>query len=136
MVAGLKPESKQVERGIEYVLGVIGTVLVVVVRKAIVDFRNFASLHNLRDFFLPPIFTLAFVPYLYVLALFMKYESIFNRIDYVNNDASLSRYAKRKIVIFFHVNLKRLSGWSREAGILRFSDRNEVLTRLEKPMAD
>jgi hypothetical protein len=137
LVAGLKPESKRVESGIGYILSAIGTLLtIVLLRKAIVDFHNLATLHNLRDFLLPPIFTLAFVPYIYGLALFMKYESIFNRIDFVNDDTSLIRYAKRRIVIFFHINLKKLSKWSGKAGILRFGDRDEILARLKRPALD
>ncbi len=137
MVAGLKPEHKQVDSSVGYILGIIGTVLIVAtLRGIIVDFRSFASLRTLRDFLLPPVFTIALLPYIYVLALFIKYDSIFKRINYTNDDSDLALYAKRKVLRTFHINLTKLSKWSKEAGILRFSDRNEVLTRLEKPMID
>jgi hypothetical protein len=95
-VAGLKPENKQVDNFIGYILGVIGTVLIVVtLYDVFVDLQGFATLRNLRDFLLPPVFTFALLPFIYGMALFMMYESLFNRIDYVNPESCTAMNKKR-----------------------------------------
>jgi len=136
-VAETKPEYKQVGTFLGYVLSVFGTVLLVATfLKVTSNYHSFATFHNLRDFLLPPVLTIALLPFIYGMALFVKYESIFNRINFSNDDPDLASYAKHKILKSFHIKLVRLSKWSRKAGILRFSDRNEVVARIENPMSD
>lgn len=132
--AEYKPVPRKVVTFLNYALSVFGTViLVATVHKIATNYRSFATLRNLRDFLLPPVLTMAILPFIYGLALFIKYESIFNRINFSNDDPDLASYAKRKILRSFHVKLVSLTKWSKEAGILRFSDRNEVVERIEKP---
>jgi hypothetical protein len=75
-VAASKPELKRVSIILNYVLGIIGLVLIVIaIRELFVDVQNLATLKNVRDFFLPPLFTIAFLPFVYLMVLYMKYES-------------------------------------------------------------
>lgn len=131
-VSSSKPEYKQVKILLDYLLGIFGIVLIIFTFYRIVtDFQNFATLNNLRDFLLPILFTIAFLPFTYMMALFIKYESVFIRIDIVNTNKDLARYAKQKIVMACHINLRKLNRLSKEAKMLRFNDKDDVSALLK-----
>lgn len=109
------------------ILTLIGIGLIVITGyKIINDFENFATVSNLRDFLLYPVFSIALLPFIYLMALYIQYENIFTRIDIINNHSEAVRYAKKRILASFHLNLKRLNRWSREAGILKVDNRSDV----------
>ena len=128
-VAGLKAEYKKLDTLLGYVLGVIGlSLFAFAVYQAVIDLRGFTSLHSLRDFFLPPVLSLAFLPFVYGLALYATYENIFVRLDFFNKeDPELARYAKWKVLTSYRANLKGLNEWSKSVGILCFKNRSDVL---------
>jgi hypothetical protein len=132
-VASLKPEYKRVKVLLDYVLGIFGLALIVfTIREIVVDFQNFATLKNLRDFLLPPFFTIAFFPFVYLMALFMQYETLFVRMNLRDTKSDLAKYAKRKIVVTCHLNLRKLNRISKIPGLLRVSNRNDVLAIIKK----
>jgi hypothetical protein len=132
-VAGLKPEHKKVKVLLDYILGIFGLVLIVFTfREIIVDFQNFATLKNLRDFLLPPFFTVAFFPFVYLMALYMQYEILFVRMNIKGTNSDLAKYAKRKIVAACHLNLKKLNRISKTPGFLRVNNQDDVLAIIKK----
>jgi hypothetical protein len=136
-VAELKPEHKQVETILDYALGLFGIGLIILTfHNATVDFQSFATLKNLRDLLLPPAFTVAFLPFIYLVALFMKYESVFIRIDFFNDNSELASYAKRKILAACHFNLRNLNKFSKKVGMLRINSRDDVLAFIQKAKSD
>jgi hypothetical protein len=61
--SGLKPEYKRVKTLLDYVLGIFGLCLLAFTfRELILDFQNFTTLKNLRDFSLPPLFSIVLLP--------------------------------------------------------------------------
>jgi hypothetical protein len=129
----LKTEYKQVSKLLNFVLGCFGVILLVfTVKEIILDFQNFASLKNLRDFFLPPLFSIVLLPFIYIMALSMQYELFFVRINFANKNPDLVRYAKRKIISACHINLPRLNKVSKKAGYPKLNDKKDVLEWLKK----
>jgi hypothetical protein len=91
VLAVSKPEYKQVSKLFNFILGVFGLYLLAFTfREIVLDFQNFATLKNLRDFFLPPLFSIVLLPFVYVVALLIQYESFFIRIDFANKNSMLS----------------------------------------------
>lgn len=132
-VAGLRPEHKQVKVFLDCALGLFGIVLIILTfHKIAVDFQNFATLKNLRDLLLPPLFTAAFLPFVYLAALFMSYEEIFARIDIANTNSELAGYAKQRILAACHFDLRRLSKLAKQARMLRVSSKDDVLVLIQK----
>jgi hypothetical protein len=136
-VAELKPEHKQVETILDYALRLFGIGLIILTfHNATVDFQSFATPRNLRDLLLPPVFTIAFLPFIYLVALFMKYESVFIRIDFFNDNSELAGYAKRRILAACHFNLRNLNKFSKKVGMLRVSSRDDVLAFIRKAKSE
>lgn len=123
-----KPEYKPVSKLLNFILGVFGLYLIAFTfREIVLDFQNFASLKNLRDFFLPILFSIALLPFLYIMALFMQYEMFFIRIDFANKNSDVAKYAKRKVLAACHINLPKLNRVSKKAGYPKVNDKKDVL---------
>lgn len=60
------------------------------------DFKAFATLDTLREFIVPIVLSLLFLPFLYAMAIFMAYESAFTGLSFRIEDRRLLGYAKRR----------------------------------------
>jgi hypothetical protein len=128
-----KPEYKRVKNFLNFFLGVFGLFLLAFTfREIILDFQNFATLKNLRDFFLPPLLSIALLPFVYIMALVMQYETFFVRIDIANKNSSIAKNVKRKIFATCHINLSKLNKVSKNAGHPKINSEADVLEWLKK----
>lgn len=128
LFAANKPEYAQVHRVLTYVLGMVGLlILALSVYRAVSDPQEFATWSHLRDLLLPPIFTLAFVPFIYLLALYMAYELVFVRIGIFHQDDKIVRFIKCRTVALCQFNLGKISKWSRYIDRFRPKNRREVI---------
>jgi hypothetical protein len=128
-----KQEYKKVSKLLNFILGVFGLYLLAFTfREIVLDFQNFATIKNLRDFFLPPLFSIVLLPFVYVMALFMQYEMFFVRIDIANKNSDFTKYAKRRILVACHVNLSKLNKVSKNAGYPKVNNKEDVLEWLKK----
>ena len=113
-------------------LGIIGIgVLAFTIRQVVGDLREFATAQMLFDLVLPFVLTSFLLPFIYMMALLIQYETLFMRIDFFTPDKSLSRYAKLKVFLSCNFHLYRLHRFSRKAGILKFRDKDEVIERIQ-----
>jgi hypothetical protein len=131
--AGLKQEYKRVKTFLDYVLGIFGLCLLVFTfRELIMGFQNFTTVKNLRDFFLPLMFSVVLLPFVYIMALYMQYEMFFVRIDIANTNSDLIKYAKRKVLIACNFNLSKINKVSKNAGYPKVNRQDDVLEWLKK----
>lgn len=123
-----KEEYKKVSKLLNFILGVFGLYLLAFTfREIVLDFQNFATIKNLRDFFLPPLFSIVLLPFVYVMALFMQYEMLFVRINIANKNLDNAKFAKRKVIAACHINLSKLNRVSKKAGYPKMIDKKDVL---------
>jgi hypothetical protein len=93
------------------------------------DFDNFWTLNNLKDFILPILLSISFVSFLYLLALYFAYESLFIRLEInIKKDKSTVSYAKKSIFALCCLNLMKLNRFNRKNALIlhRFSSKEEV----------
>jgi hypothetical protein len=114
-VAETKPEHKPVKKVMDIALAGFGMYLLLYAVVSIAsNFQGFADMANLKEFLLPIILTILLVPYLYVLTVYMAYESIFKRVEwFLRRKKKLIGYAKRQV---FRTCLLRLSKVKRYSG--------------------
>jgi len=96
------------------------------------DPKGFATLNNLLDYLLPIILTLVYLPFAYLFALYMLYIQVFARLSIFTTDKGLIAFAKRKLMLRFHLNLLGLARWSRLAGAIRMTNKSDVYELLNK----
>ena len=132
-VAALRPEQKPVKKFFSILLALFGGfVLVFTIKEIVLDFQSFASLKNLRDLLLPPLLLIMLIPYLYFVALYMLYDSLFKHIGIANKQTDLIRYAKKKIFMACNVNLNKLIDVKKKAGFPKVIDKRDVLDWIEE----
>lgn len=105
-----KEEYKTVKRFINSILAFIGFFLVIyAVGNVIANYQTFANLRNLNTLILPPLLTLFYIPYLYLFALVMAYETLFIRLGIFIKDTHLLDFTKQRIVLLCNLNLGKLN---------------------------
>ncbi len=78
------------------------------------DFWGFAKPETLNNFTLPITLTILFLPFIFSLALFVRYELAFVRLGIIFKENERRRYAKRAAVILFNVRTNLLMRWLRD----------------------
>jgi hypothetical protein len=99
---------------LQFIFGIAGFLyLIFSIYKIILDFKEFASFATLKSFLFPIIMLILFLPYGYLYALFIQYESIYTRLGFsLKDDKVLRKYAKRRILTtakFSMVKLKKIA---------------------------
>jgi len=105
-----KEEYKTVKRFINSILTFIGFFLVIyAVGNVIANYQTFANLRNLNTLILPPLLTIFYIPYLYLFALIMAYETLFVRLGIFIKDTHLLDFTKQRIILLCNLNLGKLN---------------------------
>lgn len=81
------------------------------------DFSTFASLDTLRDFGVPVLLTGIFLPFLYVLLLYITFENASRRIAYIEKDKRLRQYAIFRGIWVFRGDLEYFYRFVRDLGV-------------------
>ena len=87
------------------------------------------------SFINPIILTVGYLPFSYLLAVYMVYEMLFVRLSiFIKNDPKLVKFIKRRIIFICHFNLFKLIGFSKESVIdlMNFRDKNDVIETLNR----
>jgi len=127
-VASVKYKDQKTESCLKTSAVILGaSFLIYALFRIISDFQGFASLYNLKEFILPFIFTVALLPFIYILALYVTHSSIYMRLDRLIKDKALARYAKRKTAFAFNFNLKLLHKWARRIYTLNFDSKESII---------
>ncbi|CUX55765.1 putative inner membrane protein [Agrobacterium tumefaciens str. CFBP 5621] len=96
---------------------------------------EFWSLNTLREFGLPLLLWLAFVPFIFLLAMYMAYEETFTRLQMRPKQAPIVRYARWRALSAFGWNinaLKRLTRDIRERDIANKQDVNDAIREIKR----
>jgi len=105
-----KVEYKTVKRFINSILAFIGFFLVIYAGgNVIANYQTFVNLKNLNTLITPPLLTLFYIPYLYLFALVMAYETLFVRLGIFIKDKRLLDFTKQRILLLCTLNLGKLN---------------------------
>lgn len=128
--AGLKTEHKSVQQFTNWLLIIAGGYnIIFAFSQAIQHYRDLTTLYNLQVFILPPILTTFFLPFLYLFALLMAYETLFVRLDIlIRGNKNLAGFAKKQIFYVCGLSLAKLNRFVEEnnSRFLRITDNKDV----------
>lgn len=127
VIADRIPRSELTKKAFSNLLTFLGlAVLINAGYHAIHDFKEFANLKNLREFFAPILLTLLYIPYLYFWHVFLAYDKAKSRLRSSIKDESLRKYASRRSLAEFRLDIKGLHQWLRHTSLFRPNDINDV----------
>jgi len=142
IVAGTKKEYMTVKKLMDFILGIFGIYLIVfALSNIIAGFQAFATINNLRTFLLPLFLTIAFLPLIYFLLLYMAYDSIFVRLrGGSSKNGRLIKFTKLRIFQTCFVNLKKLNRFlnkyaTRLMGISNEKDVTDIIQQFKNERA-
>lgn len=117
-----------VKKVLNFIMSLIGLIFIGYAGYMVVtDFKNFATLENLESFYLPILFSITFIPFVYLFALYSGYEAFFIRLGFFVENTKVLRYAKRKTILASNLNLWKLNKWSKYViSSWRFKEKQEV----------
>lgn len=127
VVAERSEEHARVARVLQIMQGILGLSLAVFVISQLVSrFSEVASVDTVKDFALPIILSVLFVPFLYLMALYAGYDEVLRRLGWTIRDRAVRRYARRRTVVLCNVKLGTLATWSKAIARLRFDSKASV----------
>lgn len=95
-------------------LAALGLALIVYSAWMVVHhFGDVATLDNLRELYTPPLLSLLFLPFLFILKTYSAYELAFNALRFVIKDRALRRHAEWSAVRAFALDVEALRRWTR-----------------------
>lgn len=123
-----KKEYKIVDKLLNRIFVVAGLFLIFYVfYKVVSDFKNFATMKNLENFYLPILLSILFTPFVYMVALISAYELLFTRFQVFVPDKKVLRDTKLKTILLNKFNLLKLSKWSDYINMnWRFKNRKDI----------
>lgn len=90
------------------------------------DFHGFATWNTLREFLIPIVLSLLFLPYLYFVSVLVSYELTFVGLRWALKDDALRRYASFQAVVRFRFDLEGLRRWKRHVSVFRPESRKDI----------
>lgn len=124
-----------VEKFINSLLVFFGILLIVyTIFKLVIDWGDFAKVQTLYDFYIPPLLTFLFLPFIYLMVLFIGYQSNFLKLNNLIDNSKILCYAKFKVITKFNVNIELMKRWVnslylKEKGV---KTKNEIKLSIDK----
>ncbi|HAS6253691.1 TPA: hypothetical protein RQL13_004508 [Vibrio vulnificus] len=115
LLAVAKTDEKyyQVKKVMEYFLLIFGVVLVCYTLYMLVtNFGEFGKEKTVYDFITPPLLTLCYLPFIYMLLVYTTYEQVFTRLTFFIKKPVYRRVAKIYAVVLFNFRLTLLERWA------------------------
>lgn len=94
--------------------------------KVLTSFDTISNVDTLRDFALPIIYNVTFIPLLWAMSIYAAYESVFFRLRFVIKDHTLHSYARRKLLTGFRTDIGALNVWFKAAWSGALTSRSDV----------
>lgn len=98
-----------------------------------IDTNPFFTFSNLKSFILPFILLLCYFPFLYIIALYVQYETMFVRFKYnLADNKQLYSFLKRRILVHCNFNIIKLKLVSSELRVYFLKDEDDVRRALHE----
>jgi hypothetical protein len=107
--AGLKDEHKGVKKFMDGILSAIAVIFLVYSMIDIIQNPSSINFQTGKTLFLPIVLTICFLPWAYLIALYMNYEVFFVRLGMYLKKKEILVYAKRRLLLKCHFSLRRLN---------------------------
>ncbi|MDP2189161.1 MAG: hypothetical protein Q8J69_10820 [Sphingobacteriaceae bacterium] len=105
-----KESTRYFAKGVQNVINyILVAIFVFALYKTIVNYEEVLSFTNLISLLLPSTLTILFLPYVYILTLYMAYEDYFIHLDFMTKEMAKVKLLKRAIMRHANLNLDKLA---------------------------
>ncbi|RYY89979.1 MAG: hypothetical protein EOO15_04485 [Chitinophagaceae bacterium] len=129
--AGMRGED-QAKKAANVLLNFIGSIMIFyVLYKSIVQYEEIFRVDHVYEILLPIFLTIALIPVLYALALYMVYETLFIRVAYLGRDAKHQTEIKVAVLRIAGLNLNRLDEISKKISYDRIHANDSAINAIK-----
>ncbi len=122
-------KEAQMNRIFTNIISLVGLFLIAfTLFKSVEYYQNTFSVSVLKEFLLPIILTLVFIPLLMLFAVYMNYELLFVRLKYFVKDEKRLRQFKREIKMQARLNLRKINRVAKNLPALGINEGQDVRT--------
>ncbi|WPQ61257.1 hypothetical protein SIO70_23135 [Chitinophaga sancti] len=126
-------KNASVAKFVNGLLSIIGFCLIAYALYWIIGhFKSLATKDTLSDFLVPSILTLCFLPFIFLLSVYMSYETGFIGLRTVLQDTGLYAFAKRTAILHFKFRVKDFNRWKNSLFSHQIKTKEELLLSLKK----
>ncbi|MDP8314895.1 MAG: hypothetical protein RAP70_07460 [Candidatus Celaenobacter antarcticus] len=94
------------------ILAIFGLILIMYsIIMLITHFTEYATKQTFYDFYIPPLLTLMYLPFIYIVIVFITYEDTFARLHFFIKDAKLRHFTKFYLIFNFRLRIKLVDRW-------------------------
>ena len=102
-----------VEKILNGIMVTFGSILIFYsIYMIVTNFGEFAKKQTIYDFYIPPLLTFLYLPFIFIMMVFTTYEVVFVRLQFFIKEPKLRRFAKIYSIIKFHFRIKLLERWA------------------------
>lgn len=126
-LAQKEEKYKQVEKLISYLLSIIVVAMIIhSVFRIAVDTDKLFTVQIFQSFYLPPILSILFFPYVFFMAMFANYERVFLVLPVSIKNDDVRAYAKKAALVAFRLDTELLRRWSHSLFGRQIKDTGDV----------
>ncbi|MEP5763296.1 MAG: hypothetical protein ABJ308_01815 [Halieaceae bacterium] len=137
--SGFDDKYKLVENLLDKFFMALGVFLLIYAgHNIIIGLAGFATMETLTDFYIPPVLSILFLPFVYLISVYSSYERAFIRIGSNAADRKILRYAKWRSIIAFHFRTRLMERWAHSTFFNQlgsYQDVNNTIKRMKKIVA-
>jgi hypothetical protein len=117
---------------LEYCLSLFGVVLVVYTLYMLVtNFGEFGKEKTAYDFFIPPLLTLCYLPFVFIMMVYTSYEQVFVRLKSSIKNRFHRYAAKLYAIVLFNLRISLLERWSYEVAKANIESHSDLVSSIK-----
>lgn len=89
-------------------------------------FHEFATIKTLREFITAPFLAIWILPFIYLMSVYMQYESAFILLQFDLPDLKLRKNAKWQTLLKFNFNLEGLERWNTYLNLIKIKNETDI----------
>lgn len=127
-IAETDEKHNQVKKLLEGLMIFFGiTIIVYTAYMLIISFNEFGQVSTAYDFFVPPLLTLFYLPFIFMVMVYSAYEQAFVRLMFAIKENKLRLAAKTYAILFFNLRLALLERWLNHISREKISSHKELI---------
>ncbi|MDP4534699.1 hypothetical protein Q3O60_00630 [Alkalimonas collagenimarina] len=118
----------QVKALLEYCLAFFGITLIAHTAYMLtVNFISFGNEKTAYDFFVPPLLTLCYLPFVFVMLVYSTYEQVFIRLQFSIKRRLYRNLAELYALVLFNIDIKLLERWSYQVARVNIESHDDLI---------
>ena len=128
-----KEEHRVAEKFLTAIMTIFGLIMLSYsISRTVTDPSGFFNFQTLRDFYLPPLLSTLFLPYVFGMIIYFGYENAFLVMKFKIEDDEFRAYAKRKAFLSFRADITTLKRWSQSLYSGQIKSRDDVASTIRE----